>query len=146
MATSGVNQVVLCWGLKPASKCVGSGAPWEELLFKSRSSTAMTGLGPFGRNSKVIFINSFPCWTWWFVGEPTLESKARCYQYQACSCSAKAPGPSKSSCYLLAVCEPHLLEEPHAICELSEVMSQGVTRVGYVMFTRLMQIHIWCHC
>lgn len=38
----------------------------------------------------------------------------------------------------------HSLKEPWAAYELSEVVSQEVTRVGQVVFTRLMQIRNQC--
>lgn len=39
-AACDANQVVLCYGLTPASECVGSGATWLGLPCRPRSVTA----------------------------------------------------------------------------------------------------------
>lgn len=50
------------------------------------------------------------------------------------------------TCYcLLAACKIQPREEPWTIFKLGEAKSQGVTRMGRAVFTRLMQIQTWSY-
>lgn len=73
----------------------------------------------------------------------TLQNETRCHQYQAwVGHSAKDTGVPEACHCLPTAQEAQQLKEPWVVCALNEADTQGVTRIGEVIFTRLMQILI----
>lgn len=69
--------------------------------------------------------------------EATLRTKDGCHQDWAWGSTTKSP--QHQGLLLPAVfCKAHLLIEPGVVHKLGEVWTYGVTRVLWVVFTRLM--------
>lgn len=83
-ATHGTNQMVLCCGLTPASRYVGSTAPWEGLPCRPKSAVAYDCPGLPGRSYKAIQGWPLPVLNLEASGgETILRNEALCHQYRA---------------------------------------------------------------
>lgn len=78
--------------------------------------------------------------------EATLQTKAGCHQYWAWESFAISSEQHKALGCLLAVRKAQQLREPQAVHNLDEAGSQEVTRLGRVVFPRLVPIQILCQC
>lgn len=85
-------------------------------------------------------------WAWRYVGESTRWTKAGCHQYWSWGSLEKGPGWTKAWGCLLAAHKAQHLKYLWTICKLDEARFQDVTKVGQVMFPRLVHIQICCQC
>lgn len=72
-----------------------------------------------------------------------LQTEEGCHQYWALGSSTKSQDTLKPA-VPASLFKVQLLIKPCAVYKLGEAGFQGVTRVGKVVFTRLMYILVWC--
>lgn len=120
--------------------------PLKELQCRQRSATIHVWPGAtWYALICVIYIGSCLCWTWRHMGKAMLNwvwlLPLLVWSYSA-----------KGRVYFLvwhclpAAYKAQPLNEPRVVQVLGKSRSQGATRVGWVVFIRLMNIQMWHQC
>lgn len=141
-AAYGVNQVVLCCGLKPTSICIGSSIPWEHLPCRPRSIAACDQSGATWQELQnyLLFVacaGPEMCKRGHTTNQGQVPSVLGLGQLTKRPRGLQGLRPP-SSCFKV---QP--LKEPWAVHKLDEVGSQVLTRVGGMVLTSLVQIQVW---